>query len=376
MEIEAFVSDIFEESMHVKRVESLSNAVNGVLNSESLAIHAIGSGLAQAKDLNRKHAVKQVDRLLSNHKIDLKRIYQDWVPYVVGGRDEIFVSMDWTEFDKDDHSTLVLSLQTEHGRNTPLVWKTYQKSAMKGKRNDAEDELLRLFSGCVPGGTKVTIVADRGFSDTALYHFLKEGLDFDYVIRMKSNILLTDSKGKQAPVSDYLSSTGRTKSLKNVALTSKQCPVANVVLTRQKGMKSAWFIATSHGELSNKKILTIYGKRWGVETSFRDIKDYKFGMGMAHMHTRSVARRDNLFLISALAIAFLTLLGKAGDEAGLERTIKVNTSKTRTYSYWRQGCIYYSLLPGMREEWLRPLMEKFRQLLDEQPFVKAVFSTL
>lgn len=43
-----------------------------------------------------------------------------------------------------------------------------------------------------------------------------------------------------------------------------------------------------------------------------------------------------LFLFSALAIVLLTMLGKAGDSAGLERTIRVNTIKSRTYSFFRQ----------------------------------------
>jgi hypothetical protein len=55
----------------------------------------------------------------------------------------------------------------------------------------------------------------------------------------------------------------------------------------------------------------------------------------------------------------LTLLGKAGDSVGLERTIKVNTSKSRTYSFFRQGVIYYQLLPKMKEANAVLLMDKF-----------------
>jgi len=102
-------------------------------------------------------------------------------------------------------------------------------------------------------------------------------------------------------------------------------------------MKEPWFVASNRVDLSAAKALQLYGQRWGIETSFRDIKDYKFGMGMGEVRISNTARRDRLFLFSALAIVLLTLLGKAGDSAGLERTIKVNTSKTRTYSFFRQG---------------------------------------
>ena len=60
-----------------------------------------------------------------------------------------------------------------------------------------------------------------------------------------------------------------------------------------------------------------------------------------------------------LLIVLLTLLGKAGDSVGLERTIKVNTSKSRTYSFFRQGVIYYQLLPKMKEANAVLLMDKF-----------------
>lgn len=65
------IFNIYDSEMHIKRVLSLSNAVQGVLQGASLAIHAIGDGLATAQGSANKHATKQVDRLLSNCKIYL-----------------------------------------------------------------------------------------------------------------------------------------------------------------------------------------------------------------------------------------------------------------------------------------------------------------
>ncbi|HEH9411326.1 TPA: IS4 family transposase, partial [Aeromonas salmonicida] len=104
--------------------------------------------------------------------------------------------------------------------------------------------------------------------------------------------------------------------------------------------------------------------------------DYKFGMGMADTHVRSPRRRDRLFLFSALAIVLLTLLGKAGDAAGLERTIKANTSKTRSYSFFSQGGIYYQLLPKMKEENAIKLLEKFSYYLSQHRLYKRVFGII
>lgn len=108
---------------------------------------------------------------------------------MVAERAEIFVNFDWTEFEDSDQSLVVLGLQTEHGRSTPLVWKNVTRSelkdavlnAVKDQRNDHEDELLVLFAALVPEGVRVTVVADRGFADSKLYEFLAEELGFDYI---------------------------------------------------------------------------------------------------------------------------------------------------------------------------------------------------
>ena len=114
IDVEGIVTNIFGKSEHLKRIKSLSNAALGVISSGSLIIHRIGRGMATVLNLVDKHAIKQVDRLLSNEKLNIDSICEHWVPFVVGGRKEIKVTMDWTEFQKDNHSTICLNLVTHH----------------------------------------------------------------------------------------------------------------------------------------------------------------------------------------------------------------------------------------------------------------------
>jgi hypothetical protein len=78
---------------------------------------------------------------------------------------------------------------------------------------------------------------------------------------------------------------------------------------------------------------------------------------------RPAMRRDRLLLISAFAITLLTLLGVVGESLGMDRLLKSNTSKTRTHSLLRQGCMLYDLIPNMPEHRLPPLMQKFNHAL-------------
>jgi len=195
-------------------VFSLANATQGVIESGSLAIHTIGCGLSAARGLTRKHAVKQIDRLLTNTKLNVWKLFHDWVPYIVGERTEIVVSMDWTEFDEDDHCTLLLSLQTSHGRNTPLLWETHQKPLLKGNLNAHERRLLTQLKACLPEGIFTTIVADRGFGSRGMFALLEAELDFAYLIRFKGNILVGHQGEEMVPASQWLTPSGRTRTLK------------------------------------------------------------------------------------------------------------------------------------------------------------------
>jgi len=122
IDVQNIVNSIFSDSQHHKRLISISNAALGIISSGSLIIHRIGRGMAAALNLSDKHAIKQVDRLLSNPRLKPNECFEQWVPYIIGGRKEIKVAMDWTDFDGDNQTTLSLNLVTTHGRATPLIW--------------------------------------------------------------------------------------------------------------------------------------------------------------------------------------------------------------------------------------------------------------
>ena len=81
-------------------------------------------------------------------------------------------------------------------------------------------------------------------------------------------------------------------------------------------MDEPWCLVASEATVPTRVLIRYYGKRWGIEAGFRDIKDMRFGMGLSSMHVSRPDRRDRLLLISALAIAVLSLLGAAGERIG------------------------------------------------------------
>ncbi len=75
-------------------------------------------------------------------------------------------------------------------------------------------------------------------------------------------------------------------------------------------------------------------------------------------------------------MVLLTLLGAAGEALGYDRMLKTNTAKRRVHSLFRQGCMLYDLIPTMPENRLRPLMQRFSQMLQDQPLFADVFGPI
>ena len=82
--VHRFLKTRFGEDLHAKRILSLAGATLGAIAFASLAVALIGQGLALARGLLPKYAIKQVDRMLSNQGIDVDALLVHWVPYVVG----------------------------------------------------------------------------------------------------------------------------------------------------------------------------------------------------------------------------------------------------------------------------------------------------
>jgi len=375
-QVRGFLDGLFDGDLHAKRVLSLANATLGVIKTASLAVNTIGQGLALARGLVTKHAIKQVDRLLSNQGIDIDAALRHWLPYVVGPRSSINVAMDWTEFDADGQATIMLSLLTRHGRATPLMWLTVDTATLKNHRNEYEYQVLVRLAEALPADIKVCIVADRGFGDQKLYRVLTEELKFDYVIRFRGNIAVTAADSEVRTAAAWVGPGGRARILRGALVTAERYQVGTVLCVQDKAMKQAWCLATSSTVATARALMSLYGKRWGIECGFRDTKDLRFGMGLGSIHVSTPGRRDRLWLLNALAIALLTLLGAAGEALGYDRYLKSNTSKQRTHSLFRQGCMLYELIPTMPELRLLPLIEQFAAMLAQLPVFADAFGAV
>jgi hypothetical protein len=162
--------------------------------------------------------------------------------------------------------------------------------------------------------------------------------------------------------------------LRGARVTAEGQPVPIVVCVQQQEMKAPWLLASSRSDLTGTAIKHLYSKRFTVEETFRDVKNPRLGLGLKQTVMERNDRRDALFLLAVLAHTLLTLLGKAGEELGMDRWL--GATRPRQYSRFRQGQMLFDLIPTMEPRRLRTLLQRFGQLLRAHALLSQVLGYL
>lgn len=328
---------IFGKLMHHKQILSLALVTLGVVYTMRMTIHSIGAAMAKVRgNCSSKHGIKQVDRFMSNKKLIQVKMREGLVAAVIGNRKQIKVSMDWTDFDRDDHTTLALSLVLKHGRAIPLVWLTAKKSTLKKRQTTYERAAVQMLKDAISEDVCVTLLADRGFGNTPFFEHLRDIPGFYFIIRFRQGFYLySDSFTGKA--SQAVWRNGRIRVFQRALLTCDKKGPYTVVLYKAAKMKEAWCLATNLETVDGREIVKKYGRRFECEECFRDLKDWRFGLALKYTNINNEARRERLLFAFALAAYLLTLIGIVSERQGCDRLLRANTSKIRTHSLFRQG---------------------------------------
>ncbi len=246
--IQDYLDAVFSEDLHAKRVKSLTNGTLGVMTSASLAVSIIGQSLAQARGLLSKHAIKQVDRLLSNQGIIVWDMFAPWVAEsrwpAEGNRRRH--GLDRFRRRRSDDA----GFEPCHQPRPSDAFGVADRLEGRVERTGATTTRTSALPGwreVLPEGVAVTILADRGFGDTKLFDFL-ETLGFAYVIRFRGNIHVTAADGETRAAAAWVGKGGRARKLRDAEVTAARHKVGAVVCVKAKEMKEAWCLAASNAE--------------------------------------------------------------------------------------------------------------------------------
>ena len=312
--------------MRRSRVTTLSSVVAAACRKQGLGVLALGR--AMSGPTVAKHRIKRVWRFLRNERVELTAVQAVLLHCTIPPRGPVVVLIDWT--DLPPYRTLILAL-ARRGRAVPFLTITVPITGSGGMLR-AEAQATELMRRVIPAGREVIIVGDRGFGSTRWIRRLRN-MGWGYVLRLGSTVnICTDPAGatpqprRGAPARCWGATT----------LSDYRPTATGLVSVWRPDSKEPWLLATNL-KLAARKVVRLYAMRMWIELSIRDIKNRRWGLGIAEVRLSAPGRMDRLFIIALLAYFFLSAYGVAAECRGLAAGLKANTTLNRTLSLATTG---------------------------------------
>jgi hypothetical protein len=339
--------------VHKTRLTALEACLLAAIDSRRLSVTDIGRSIrSEAKE---KHCIKRADRLLSNAHLYREReeIYHTMTRLILGTIQRPVILVDWSDLDPSKRNFLLRAAVALEGRSHTLYEEVH---TVKTKEKPATHKsFMKKLKAMLPSFCRPIVVTDGGFK--VPWFKLVMSFGWDYVGRIRGLTMLRENEKYSW---DYIKNlypmaTTTAKYIGCKELTRSNPLKCHLVLYKGKPKgrhklnhagertyckhsevhsereKEPWLLATSLPVTSKlaTKVVKIYSARMQIEEAFRDIKSYRFGVGLELNQTREQRRLQILMLIGMLVTLVLWLLGTAVMMSGEARYYQANTERKR-----------------------------------------------
>lgn len=337
--------------MHRTRAAALVAAVGGLLRGGTLTLTHLGRALTG--DGHTKHKIKRIDRLLGNRHLhcEQRQVYTALARWLLNGVERPVIVVDWSDCEPEHEWLMLTAALTVGGRTLPLYQEVHRLSAYNSPRN--HDRFLKALHGIVPEHCWPILITDAGFRGPWFRAVEKLGRDWVGRIRNRIKVQIDGEPRWRYSTALYREATHRVRHLGWGWLSHRQPYGAQLYLVRmsrrgpgrppkahgrgpnarrcRKLYRDPWLLATSlpHAAGMARRVVRLYAKRMQLEETFRDVKDERWGFGVAQARCSRDIRREALLLIGALALLPLWLVGLVAQNRGWARHFQANTEYRR-----------------------------------------------
>ena len=337
--------------VHRARTKALLNTVGGLLQGGRLTLTHLGRSLQGTAFT--KHKIKAVDRLLGNEGLHRQRldIYRSMAHAVLAGTKRPVLIVDWSDFEPGHKWLMLKAAVAVRGRAVTIYEEAHRLSSYNSP--GTHRRFLRRLAQVVPCDCSPIVVTDAGFRGPWFREVSKLGWDFVGRVRNRIKCTPAEEEHWRYTTSLYRQATTRIRHLGQWWLSTKRPYLVRLYLAKmpsrgrgrplkshtktktparsRKAYTEPWLLATSldHTPGMTKTVMNLYRKRMQIEETFRDLKDDRWGFGLALARSRHRKRREMLLLIAALATWALWLLGLAARARRWQRHFQANTESRR-----------------------------------------------
>jgi hypothetical protein len=269
-------------------------------------------GDARPASVKRRH-----ERTLANDRIDPESAWPQLAQAVLGGRagGPVVLILDETP-NHNDLRCLKITLAYRK-RALPICCACY---ALGGQPEPMPELILGLFrqaAACLPEGTEVTLLADRGLAWPRIVDACRE-LGWHFVIRLQGQTRVRTAEGRECSAVDLAPNPGARWRGEVEVFKNAGWRTARVAACWEKDQKGPWLLVSDRPE--GARLFRRYATRTWTEQLFRDEKSQGFHWEKSHVTDPTHAAR--LVLLIALATYLALALGSRVIQAGLRRWLE------------------------------------------------------
>lgn len=310
------VGSIPKDGNAIKRINTLSGLVSGMIRKGSSHLPDIGSGLRKNIDANSKTIAAK--RFIENKWTDFDSHYLPYlIPFLQGIllcsylEKGVVLVMDGSQTGKDN-ATLMISL-VWNNRGIPICWLTKKGSKGHFKSSDHEslmNSAITILKPLFHQTLSVTLLGDGEFDGIGLQKLcLSNG--WDYVLRTANNTVFYDGDERFRAKTVAPDTSTDSVFIPSLDFTEKRFSNVNFV---------CWHDHEKHEDpiflVSNlacpKEIIEFYEQRYSIECLFKDIKSTSFNIHKTRL--KKPQEVFNLIIIAAVAFLMLTAIAIKYDQ--------------------------------------------------------------
>jgi Transposase DDE domain len=266
----------------------------------------------------------------NRQQVDVNTCFSPLLGWVLskfkGQNRELVLALDATYL-RDQFVILAVSVVVS-GCAIPVAWHI-QEGDRKGSWTPIWQRLLKQLSPAVPDNWAVFTLSDAGLYSKPLFCYLTKGLKWNVLMRTSSSHGLFKARGERdwKPIRDFLTRGMETIILEGICF--KGNPISCTLILQ-------WEMAYEHpciliSNLQPYKLEhNIYGIRYWIECSFKDIK-----RGLLHWEQTKMTcpqRVERLWLVISIALLCLIAIGDEASDTPQWQSLKLARPQTRLLS--------------------------------------------
>jgi hypothetical protein len=250
----------------------------------------------------------------------------------------ILVIVDWSDLSEDQHWQLLRASVVVEGRSITLYEQVHPQKKLGNPV--VHREFLRRLATILPVGSVPIVMTDAGFHSPWFQAVTERGWEFIGRVRGRNQLSLGKTQ-EWIPVRDLFGRASTQASdlglgayayanptMVRVVLAARQSQgrhclnrygkkrVGRASAKAARSAREPWVLVCSPSlvYLQPEAIVLLYGQRMGIEQSFRDTKNLRWGLGLEVSRTRSKVRLEMLLLIAHLASLAQRLIGECAKQ--------------------------------------------------------------